>query len=188
MQRQLTPEYEQTLVRRALEDVTSFSALYQAYIKRIYSYVFFRINNQHDAEDVVSAIFVKVFQNLNRYDKLQGSFSAWIFAITRNAIIDFLRKDRDGRISLEHIARLSADDISPEEVASQLEQSKYIREAISILADRRQEVVILKYFAGLRNKEIAEVLELDERTVASHLSRALDDLEDILKGVLHDAP
>jgi RNA polymerase sigma factor (sigma-70 family) len=52
-----------------------------------------------------------------------------------------------------------------------------MRALVATLSPRRQEIVTLKFFAGLRNREIADVLELDERTVASHLSRGLQDLQ-----------
>jgi RNA polymerase sigma factor (sigma-70 family) len=68
----------------------------------------------------------------------------------------------------------------------QSEQAFHIRQMIALLPIKRQEVVILKFFGGLRNKEIAAVLDLDERTVASHLSRALTDLKRLLVTEDHD--
>ena len=52
-----------------------------------------------------------------------------------------------------------------------------MRKLIETLSPRRKETILLKYFAGLRNQEIAHLLSLDERTVASHISRGLADLQ-----------
>lgn len=66
----------------------------------------------------------------------------------------------------------------PEEALRQQETFQHMRELVTTLSPRRQEVITLKFFGGLRNKEIADILNLDERTVASHLSRGLQDLRD----------
>ncbi|GAB1422288.1 sigma-70 family RNA polymerase sigma factor [Anaerolineales bacterium] len=180
MQRQLTDEQELALIHLAQNNPTDFSFLYEAYIERIYGYVFYRLNNQQDAEDVVSDIFMKIICNIKQYNPSQGSFSAWAFGIARNTSIDFFRSKKANIISMENIAPLPSLDLSQEERLMNSERSLYIRHAISKLSTRRQEVITLKYFAGLRNQEIAAVLKLDERTIASHLSRALKDLETAL--------
>ena len=68
----------------------------------------------------------------------------------------------------------------------QKEKFKSLQQLISTLSPRRQEIITLKFFGGLRNKEIAQILRLDERTVASHLCRGLEDLHQrYVKQFLH---
>ena len=78
---------------------------------------------------------------------------------------------------LDDIPDIKSNTILPDEAVLRKEQFTRLHSMISSLSPRRQEVISLKFFAELRNKEIAEILGLDERSVASHLSRALDDLQ-----------
>ena len=180
MRRQLEPSEEAALVRQARQDPAQFGQLYRAYVERVYAYVAYRLKHRQEAEDLTAAIFMQALRRLPQYDPTRGSFSAWLFGIARHAILDYWRRDshQDATV-LEHGA-VPALETSPEQSTIRSEQAAYVRQMIALLPDRRQEVVVLKFFGGLRNKEIAAVLHLDERTVASHLSRALDDLKKLL--------
>jgi RNA polymerase sigma-70 factor, ECF subfamily len=187
MQQQLDPAQEALLVQRAQKDPAQFTLLYRAYIDRVYAYVAYRLKHTQEAEDLTATIFMQALHRLSQYDPKRGSFSAWLFGIALNAVLDYWRHDH--RQQEEGGAVLTAvEDVSPELAAIQSEQAAYVRRLIAQLPDRRQEVIVLKFFGGLRNKEIAAVLGLDEHTVASHLSRALDDLKTLLKEeVPHDS-
>jgi RNA polymerase sigma factor (sigma-70 family) len=187
MKRQLKPSDENTLIRQAQRDPARFTMLYRAYAERVYGYVAYRLKNTQEAEDLTATIFIQALRRLSQYDPTRGSFSAWLFGIARHTIQDYWRRDSYQDIALlEHDAAL-APEASPEQSTIRSEQAAYVRQMIALLPDRRQEVVVLKFFGGLRNKEIAAVLHLDERTVASHLSRALDDLKKLLvKEEWHD--
>lgn len=178
MKRQLDPGQEARLVQQAQHDPTQFAPLYQAYVGRVYAYVAYRLKHQQESEDLTATIFMQVLRRLPQYDVTRGSFSAWLFGITRHAVLDYWR--RNHKSPLPDVAENVPSEISPEHQLIRAEQGDYMRRLIAQLPDRRQEVVILKFFSGLRNKEIAAVLDLDERTVASHLHRALDDLKQLL--------
>lgn len=180
MKRYAEPYDENTLVRQAQRAPARFSTLYRAYVERVYGYVAYRVKNTQEAEDLTAAIFMQAFHRLSQYNPTRGSFSAWLFGIARHALLDYWRRDshQDAAL-LDHGAALTLET-SPEQSAIQAERAAYVRQMIALLPERRQEVVVLKFFGGLRNKEIAAVLDLDERTVASHLCRALDDLKKLL--------
>jgi RNA polymerase sigma-70 factor (ECF subfamily) len=85
--------------------------------------------------------------------------------------------DRTGHsVPLDLLPDVAAREQLPEDMALQKEMFAHLHKMVSDLPLRRREAIMLKYYAGLRNLEIAEVLGLDERTVASHLNRALADL------------
>ncbi len=179
MQRQLDPTQEAALVRQAQLDPAQFAPLYRAYVRRVYAYVAYRLKHRQESEDLTATIFTQVLDRLPQYDATRGSFSAWLFGITRHAVLDYWRRNhRDPQPETEQLA--VTDELSPERQFIQAEQGAAMRALIARLPDRRQEVIILKFFGGLRNKEIAAVLELDERTVASHLCRALNDLKHLV--------
>jgi RNA polymerase sigma factor (sigma-70 family) len=80
--------------------------------------------------------------------------------------------------SSESLVGLKSNVLQPEEALTQRETFRHMRALLETLSPRRQEVITLRFFGGLRNKEIAHVLDLDERTIASHLSRGLEDLRE----------
>lgn len=174
----INPDSEQVLVNQAADDPEAFRALYDLYIERVYGYVAARVDDRKDAEDIVSNVFLSVVRGLGQIrNQHNTSFAAWLFTIARNAVNDFYRRNNKAVLSLEALQETHADDDSPLDVLiSQHETAHELRRLIADLPERRREIILLKFFSGLRNQEIASVLGLDERTVASHLSRALKDL------------
>lgn len=172
---------EQELVRRALDDPTAFQELYERYFKRIYGYVASRINNRPDAEDVVSEVFLRVIQNLAQLrSQYPNSFAAWLFAMARNAVTDHYRRraHTETIVPLDSSPPVTAVDLHPDTTIIEGENAAQLREMIATLSERKREVVMLKYYGGLRNQEIAVVLQIGEKTVAAYLSRALDELHE----------
>lgn len=172
-------EYEKDLVRRASHDPKAFRTLYELYFNRVYSYVATRVDHHQDAEDLVSDIFVQIIEGLDRFNnRYEFSFAAWVFTIARNTVIDFYRKRSR---TVQEMALTTVNDLptfkfDPAAVLIERENHSELRTLLQYLPGRRREVVMLRYFGGLRNQEIAAIMGIDERTVASHLSRGLKDL------------
>lgn len=168
-----------TVVDRARHDLSAFGELYDAYFPRVYGYVAARLGSRSDAEDVVADTFVRALDALPRFEyRGPGSFGAWLFRIARNRVLDAYSKNRRlDELDTDSVAdRPTSVGQPPEAAFERAEEARLIHRLIRSLPPRRQEVVTLRFFAGLRNREIAVVLGLDERTVASHLCRALDEL------------
>ena len=179
MQSRLDPEQERTLVEKARREPAAFQELYNHYFPKVYAYVNYRVGRVQDAEDLVAETFLRVVEEIGHFEwQYEGSFAAWLFRIAHNSISDFYRRSRrwGEPLSLEELPELQTSTLLPEDVVLQKEKFAHLRRLISTLSPRRQEVITLKFFGGLRNQEIAEVLGLDERTVASHLCRGLEDL------------
>lgn len=171
---------EQKRIANASTDAASFQQLYDAYFLRIYAYTAYRVARREDAEDVVSEVFITMLEKLHQFRGGQtGAFAAWLFRICRNTITDFHRRtDRQPHTSsLDTVPELHTQSPSPDQAVIHAETRHELLQLVHTLAPRRQEVITLKFYGGLRNNEIAQVLGLDERTVASHLTRALRDLQ-----------
>jgi len=173
------PELERELLKEARRDPAAFRELYNHYFPKVYAYVSYRVGRVQDSEDIVADTFLTAGDNLNGFQwRGEGSFAAWLFRISRNGINDFYRRGQgsENTIPLEDMPDLASGALLPGDAVAQKEKFAYLRRLIGTLSPRRQEVITLRFFGGLRNKEIAALLELDERTVASHLCRGLRDL------------
>ncbi len=175
----LDPEQERALLKKARQDPAAFKALYDHYFPRVYAYVSYRVGRVQDVEDLVADTFLRVVEGLDEFRwRGEGSFAAWLFRIAHNLVSDFYRRGRGSEeiVPLDELPELEASNLLPADVVLQEEKFAYLRRLIGTLPPRRQEVITLKFFGGLRNKEIAALLGLDERTVASHLCRGVKEL------------
>jgi RNA polymerase sigma-70 factor (ECF subfamily) len=170
---------DQLLVQRVRHDPDAFRELYRRYFPRVFAFVAYRVRRVQDAEDVAADVFMQVVRGLGRFeDRGEGAFAAWLFRIAHNQVSQFYRRHRPGTeaLSLDELPEIQAHHLAPDSALLRKEQFDQLSALIADLPPRRRDILLLKFFGGLRNQEIAHLLDLDERTVASHLSRALDDL------------
>jgi RNA polymerase sigma-70 factor, ECF subfamily len=180
----LDDRQDHQLVQRAARDPAALQALYDAYFRRVYAYVAGRVDDALNVEDLVSEIFIQVIKNLQRFgNHHEYSFAAWIFTIARNTVNDFYRRRKHFAldVALDSGDSGLTDESDYESLELRLirrEHATELRALIDALPLRRRDVLMLRYYAELRNNEIAQVMGIDERTVSSHLSRGLRDLYD----------
>jgi RNA polymerase sigma-70 factor (ECF subfamily) len=173
-------EQERLLVEQARRDPAAFATLYDRYFPRIYAYVRHRSRCRQDAEDLVAEVFLQAIAALDRFTwRHETSFASWLFRIAHNRLANFYRQAGQQAVfvSLEMAAEQRSSETAPEEFVLRDEAIAALQLHLRSLSPRRQEIVALRFFGALRNREIATVLDLDERTVAAHLSRALLDLQ-----------
>jgi RNA polymerase sigma-70 factor (ECF subfamily) len=167
---------EARLVNQAKSgDSEAFAQLYDAYIERVYRFIYFRISEDVATEDLVSQVFLKAWENLDRY-KIGGSpFIAWLYTIARNLVIDHYRSKKE-MISLEDAVALPADMVTPDEEAQTRFDLQAMRDALQFLTGDQQQVLILKYIAGLPNENIAKIMNKQEGTIRGLQMRGLQTL------------
>ena len=169
-------ENERILVEKAQDAPEAFAELYDLYFPRIFRYVSWRVGNQTDAEDLVSDIFSKVLENIRSFRWQEGAtFSSWIFRIARNVLIDYYRTKPE-KVSIEHLPQIEFNSILPEEAIERQELFEELQSMIKRLPNSQAEIVTMRFFTGMRNKEIAQVLNISEKTVPSNLYRGLRNL------------
>ena len=100
-------ENDARLVTAARQNRSAFVALYRRYLPRVYRYVYRRVGNQQDAEDVTASVFIEALECLEDYRE-QGSFAGWLFTIAHRRVADHHRRQREG-ISLEEVAPALSD-------------------------------------------------------------------------------
>jgi RNA polymerase sigma-70 factor (ECF subfamily) len=149
----------------------------------VYRYVRFRLANREAAEDVTSQVFMKALRALGRYDPGRAAPKTWLLRIARNAVTDHLRSLRRRsslHVSLDRVPDLVADVPTQEERVLREERIELLLNASRKLRPADQEILSLRYGAGLENKEISEALKISANAVAVRLHRALARLKTVV--------
>jgi RNA polymerase sigma-70 factor (ECF subfamily) len=160
----------------------AFGQLYDAYMERIYRFVYFRVDDQQTAEDITSQVFLKAWNNLDRFRLGRTPYVAWLYTIAHNAVIDYYRT-RKLTTALEDV-QLSQPDYA-EAVESEIDlwvEMKSIKVAMRTLTDDQQKVLTLKFIEGLSNNEIARHLGKREGAIRALQMRGLQALAKQLDG------
>ncbi|EHL05375.1 sigma-70 family RNA polymerase sigma factor [Desulfitobacterium hafniense] len=178
----VTQVEKRELIGLVQKDETSLTELYNVYFPRINNYVHYRVADYHDAEDLVSQILEKVFTKSHSYQENKAPFSVWLFRIARNTITDYYRS-RKGvhNISLDGYTRdIVAREPEPAEIVELNELQHHLLKAIASLSQREQEIIALKFWSDLSNREIARLVGISESNTGVILFRAMRQLRLIL--------
>lgn len=173
----LAGEIDALVVKAQKGDHDSFAKLYDHFIDLIYRYVFYRVN-RNDVEDIVETVFLKVWQHLKKYKKGKSSFSAWIFRITHNLVVDYYRAQKDSTIDeLDVQIPDPKREHNPIRVTENILEQEVLKEALSKLKKGYRDLLIHKFINDFSNKEIAEIMKKSEGSVRILQFRALRALK-----------
>src|ERR1043165_7949498 len=161
-------------------DVEAFAKLYDAYVERVTRYIYFRVSEGSDTEDLVSQVFLKAWENLDRYKSGSSPFIAWLYTIARNLVIDHYRTKKD-ILPLEEAIATPSDMEMPDEEAQMHFDLEAMRDSLQALSKDQQQVLILKYIAGLPNEDIAKIMGKQEGTIRGLQMRGLQTLAKHMK-------
>jgi len=166
--------------RAASGDAEAFGILYDRYVDVVYRYVYYRVRNEAEAEDVTSDVFFKALRAIPRYTPRQP-FLAWLYRIARNSVIDRARRQRTQIPFEDALLHPHADRVvDPDAGLLALSDSTTVREAIGRLTPLQQEVIVLRYVEGLDTRAIARIIGRRDGTVRGIEFRALGALRQIL--------
>ena len=164
---------ESRLVHQAKSgDSEAFAQLYDAYLERVYRYVYFRVSDDQTAEDLASQVFLKAWEGLDRYQMKGSPFVAWLYTIAHNLVIDHYRTHKDS-VALEEITPLASEDESLDEQVGVVFDLQAMREALQFLNEEQQQVLILRFIAELPTENIAKVMGKREGAIRALQMRAL---------------
>jgi RNA polymerase sigma-70 factor, ECF subfamily len=154
--------------------------LYNECYPRIARYVFVRIGNQMESEDIASDVFVKALDSLDSYQDRGLPMEAWLFKIAHNLVVDYLRKSNHRKtVTTDDIDIVDkSDPVSDAETSIEIER---VNEAMKDLTDDQREVVRLRFFGCLTSKEVASLLNKSDGAVREMQRAALEKLRKILK-------
>ena len=149
---------EESLVRRAQQhDSEAFAQLYEANFDKIYRYVTLRIGDRTEAEDMTQQVFVNAFQSISSFKWRGIPFSAWLFRIAHNQVVDYLRKKaKQATASLDE-SLVSRND-NPQLVTERKLDMEQIVSATRHLTKAQREVISLRFAGELSIAQVAKVM------------------------------
>jgi RNA polymerase sigma factor (sigma-70 family) len=157
-----------------------FAHRYHEYLSRVLNYVRLRVQEEALAQDLTAVTFERALSCLHTL-RDDAAFGGWLFAIARNAIAEHYRR-RKPVVSLERAQDCPALEPSVEGQVLHTEELDQMRAALALLSEREQEIIRLKFVAGLTNRAIARATRLREGNVAVILYRALRKLRQTMEG------
>lgn len=135
---------------------TNQDSLYLDYKDKITAYVRSRIENKYDVEDIVSTVFLKIYQKIDSFDESKASLSTWIYTITRNTVIDYFREIKT---HIEFLDEIEADTLSDDSLVDN-ELLEDLADALETLSERERDLIILHYYKGYTLKRISEMMDM----------------------------
>jgi RNA polymerase sigma-70 factor (ECF subfamily) len=156
------------------KDPNRFGEIYQLYVKRIYRYLYSRVGDVQEAEDLTAQTFLAALENIDRFRE-DGCFPAWLFGIARNKVVDHYRRTR------KNIPLDEQDGHSPagEPLANIIrsERAEALLALIRELPEGERELLRLRYLAEMSFRDMACALKKNEDAVKKSLYRLLERLQ-----------
>lgn len=178
-----SPEQEAVLVAKAKKNPVAFGRLYELHVHRIYSYIYFRTGDHHDAEDLTSRVFFKALEHVDRYQDRGAPFSAWLYRIAHNLVANWHRDSRRGEtVALDEVAGQLIQGDDPHRLTERSEARERLLRIIRDLPPSRQQLLTLKFVARFSNREIGQIMGRSEGAIKSLYFRTLLSLRKRLGG------
>jgi len=135
----------------------AIAGLFEEYYDKVVRYIYIRISDQPEAEDLAGEVFLKALKSMGSYRGSAEQLRFWIFKIARNIVIDHYRKmSKRKTVNLDDVE--IADSTNVEEIAEQRLQIGELTKAMKQLTEAQREVIGLRFFAGLSSAETAQIL------------------------------
>jgi len=151
-----------------------FALLYDAYIRKIYDFIYYKTHHQETAEDLTSRTFMKALEKISSFRAHKGTFQSWLYQIARNTVIDHYRTNKKDT-NLDDVWDL-ADGQDIERDLDAKMQLKEVEDYLAKLKPEQRDVIILRVWQGLSYKEIAGIMNKSEGSCKMAYSRAIHAL------------
>jgi RNA polymerase sigma-70 factor (ECF subfamily) len=171
---------EESLVKQAIEgDQVAFSRLYEEYFDKIYRYIAVRIGDRIEAEDMTQQVFLKAVKSISSYKWKGVPFSAWLFRIAHNQVVDHLRKKKKQPATLfdESLVGGGSD---PQHMAERNLDIEQLKKATEKLTKAQSEVISLRFAGGMSIAEVSKTMGRSEGAVKALQHSAIVALRKIL--------
>ncbi len=171
---------EENLVQRAKEgDQKAFAQLYEEHFDRVYRYMALKIGDKVEAEDMTQQVFLNALQSISSFRWKGVPFSAWLFRIAHNQMVDYLRKKKKEAAPFLDEPLVSSDSSPQLEVERSLDIEQ-LRLATRRLTEAQREVISLRFAGGLSIAEVAKIMGKSQGAVKTLQHSAILALRKVL--------
>ena len=143
--------------------------IYLQYHGKVRAYVRGKVQDPHDVEDLVSAVFMKIVQKLDSYDPAKAAVSTWVYTITRNTVTDHFRTRRTLVALEDYMVAAQPTELTDDALDS-------LAEALLALKERERDLIVLHYYTGHTLKETAEMMGMSYINAKVIHKKALESL------------
>ena len=155
----------------------AYGFFYDKYVKKVYSFVLFKVSDKEIAQDLTQDIFLRTWQHIVDKKELK-SFQAFIFTVARNIVIDHYRQSKKQTIDIDNIPEIEDKSINiSESLDKSIDLSKLLNN-IYTLKSEYQEVLLLYYVQDLSIDDIAEILQKNKNNIRVIIHRAINKLKE----------
>jgi len=164
----------QLITKAQSGDEQAFGELYDIWAAKVYRFAFTKVKSVPVAEDITADVFLKAWQKLHQYKPRTGiSFSSWLYAIARNAVIDYYRLNQRSELSFEDLPEMA--DLEGTELYREVSE---IEAALKNLPEEYEKVLRLRFVEQLPIARVAQIMKKKEDNIRALTSRALKKLKD----------
>ena len=176
---------ELELLNKIKDDPANFSEIFKLYYNPIFGYILRRTGNFDDTADIAADTFFKAFTNIKNFAYKGVSIKVWLYRIATNEVHQFFRHSQKHNSLFDRVdfdnEELFRNYLHQDKEELEAELQKHnqfltVLKALKTLPNKYQEVISLRYFEGKDNKEIVEILNINEGTLKSLISRGLEKL------------
>ena len=175
-------EYWGRLAQAAVADEGAFTELYEHFFPRIYRHLLGKTKDSSLTDELVSDIFVKMYQHLKDYDPAKGAFSTWLFRIAQNT----MNKYYGSKAYTAHVPW--AEEFDPADPAQETPENQYLTQerseelqaALMRLTERERKILEMTYWLNMKSNEVGEALGLAPSSVRVALRQAREKLRKLL--------
>lgn len=177
------------LIERAQStcDPAAFDGLYLLFADRVFRYLLTRLSDADLAEEMTAQIFLQLLEKIDRYRIAPKDnatiFSAWLYRLSHNKMIDILRKlKRTSHLGIEH-AESVAEQYSVISAVEERLDFEQLLSKLQMLNEQQRQVIVLRFLDGYSIAETAEILEKSEGAIKALQHRSLENLRHLLLGI-----
>ena len=172
---------EEIIRRLKREDKSAMDELFQYYYPRLYHFSKSILKIENEIDDTLQDVFVKIWLNRHKISSAE-TFNSYIFTITKNEVLNLIRSNlRDHSFKEELFLRSVAEEYQTPNSVEFNEIKAGIDKIVESLPEKRKQVFILSRTEGLSNKEIAQQMNISEKTVEDHVTHAIKHLKKTMK-------
>ncbi|MGE3153856.1 MAG: sigma-70 family RNA polymerase sigma factor [Nitrospiraceae bacterium] len=171
------------IAKTAQGDQTAFGVLYDQSSPQVYGLILRLVGNTHTAEEVMLDVFTQVWKQAHTYDRQRGTAGGWLMTLARTRAIDRIRAGRTERATftrMEEAEWLPSNQATPEAQSAEEQQRRIVQQALKALSSEQRQPILMAYFGGYSQSEIAERLGIPLGTIKTRMRLGMIKLRDLL--------